>query len=90
MEFEFDRRKSEANLLKHGIDFDEIQELWLGVVVSVGVEFKRERRFLGMGKLAGEHWTVVYARREGRIRIISARRSTAKERSYYDRASFSQ
>ena len=28
MEFEFDPEKSLANKLKHGIDFDEAQELW--------------------------------------------------------------
>ena len=27
-EFEFDPAKSEANLLKHGIDFTEAQTLW--------------------------------------------------------------
>ena len=28
MEFEFDQAKSEANRLKHGIDFVQAQELW--------------------------------------------------------------
>jgi uncharacterized DUF497 family protein len=29
VEFEFDERKSGANLAKHGIDFVEAQALWL-------------------------------------------------------------
>jgi len=28
VEFEFDDAKSQANLLKHGIDFIEAQEMW--------------------------------------------------------------
>ncbi len=28
MEFEYDSQKSEANLIKHGIDFEEAMYLW--------------------------------------------------------------
>jgi len=28
MEFEFDPQKSDRNKIKHGIDFNEAQELW--------------------------------------------------------------
>ena len=74
MDFEFDPRKSRSNLKKHGIDFDE------------ATEFKGERRLLGMGRLSGEYWSVIYTRRGDRVRIISVRRSTPRERSFYDKA----
>ena len=34
MQFEYDWSKSESNLEKHGIDFEEAQELWAGNTVT--------------------------------------------------------
>lgn len=39
MNFEYDKRKSASNLLKHGIDLDDIQELWEGWHASAGTKF---------------------------------------------------
>ena len=32
--FEYDPKKSVANLQKHGIDFDEAQQLWEGIYIK--------------------------------------------------------
>ncbi len=45
MEFEYDRSKSERNLEKHGVDFEEAQELWSDpYMVRFAVEYGGERR----------------------------------------------
>ena len=85
-QFEYDPAKSEANLEKHGIDFKDVQELWDNYVVTFPVRSKGEARYMALGRMFGEYWTVIVTPREDAIRIISARRSTPEERSMYDRA----
>jgi hypothetical protein len=80
MEFEFDERKSIANAAKHGIDFVEVQALWLD---ESGVDFptrvEDEPRWIRVGKIAEQFWTAVFTIRDGRVRLISARRARPKE-----------
>ncbi|MFD0702785.1 toxin [Slackia equolifaciens] len=83
-EFEYDEAKSFLNAEKHGIDFEEAQELWDGPHFVTPVEFKGERRYSVVGKIGGEYWTAIATDRKGHVRIISVRRSIKKEASYYD------
>ena len=85
MEFEYDPRKSEANAEKHGIDFEEAQELWDADMLEFTANVKGGHRFKAIGRIGAGYWAVVYTMREKRIRIISVRRATLKERSVYDR-----
>ena len=86
MTFEYDPNKSEANLGKHGIDFEEAQELWADEWrLATAVEHRGERRKLLMARYAGSCWTAIYTMRGERVRIISVRRATKKEAAYYDR-----
>ena len=85
MLFEYDPKKSETNLEKHGIDFEEAQRLWDGEVLTVKAEIKGESRFKAIGRIAGEYWMVCFTFRGIRRRIISVRRATPKERAAYDR-----
>ena len=84
-EFEYDEAKSVSNAEKHGIDFEEVQELWASPHFATPIEFKGGRRYSVVGKVQGAYWTVIATDRGRCIRIISARRSTKKEASYYDR-----
>ncbi|WP_302964074.1 BrnT family toxin [uncultured Adlercreutzia sp.] len=87
MRFEYDARKSESNLEKHGIDFDEAQELWRDRnMIATSVRKGGEERFVGLARYAGCCWVVVYAARGESVRIVSVRRATAKEASVYDKA----
>jgi uncharacterized DUF497 family protein len=84
-QFEYDREKSAANLAKHGIDFQTAQLLWLDEgAIEVSSEFVAEDRMLRIGVLAERHWTVVFTMRDGRVRIISARRSRPIEVEKYE------
>lgn len=84
MDFEFDPAKSEANRVKHGIDFDSAKALWDGTVVEVSALTSDEARMVVIGKLGGKYWTAVITRRASGIRIISVRRSRDKERKIYE------
>ena len=85
MEFEYDPAKSESNLRKHKIDFEDAQRLWGGVVVEAPARtVDGESRTVAFGMIDGKHWTVVFADRNGKKRIISARRSRDKEARFYD------
>jgi uncharacterized DUF497 family protein len=85
-EFEFDEWKSEANKAKHGIDFVAVQILWLDENrVEITARNEVEPRWVVVGKIADRHWSAVVTVREGRVRLISARRARAEEVAIYER-----
>lgn len=56
MPFEYDQRKSDSNREKHGIDFDEAQELWNDeAYLEIPAKTLDEPRFLVVGKIKGKH-----------------------------------
>jgi len=85
MDFEFDPRKSDDNKKKHGIDFNEAQELWDDPdLIEIPVKTSDEPRFLVIGKITGKHWSGVITYRGEKIRIISVRRSRKEEVEIYE------
>ena len=92
MVFEWDFKKNAGNIKKHGISFEQAQEVFLDPLqLSVlGERFSYfEERWVTMG--ATENREVIVAAHlyfveepEERIRIISARRATPRERRQYD------
>lgn len=85
--FEFDERKSRINKLKHGIDFVEAQALWLDADLDeLATRHLSESRWLVIGTIDAAHWTAVVTRRGDRVRLISVRRSRAKEIARYEGA----
>lgn len=86
MEFEFDQRKSEINENKHGINFIEAQDLWLDEYrMTVELKHKGEQRHLLIAHYGGGLWSAVFTLRNEVVRIISVRRSTKGEVSFYDK-----
>ena len=82
--FEFDERKSRLNKLKHGIDFVEAQAVWLDVALTeLRARSGIEPRFIVIGRIGGKHWTAVVTYRGDMVRLISVRRSRAKEVETY-------
>ena len=80
MEFEFDQAKSEANRLKHGIDFVQAQELWKDLyALQIQAKSDTEPRFALIASMQGKVWSVFFTERNSKIRIISARRSRTNE-----------
>ena len=44
-----------------------------------------ENRFLLIGKIRTKHWSAVVTYRDGKVRIISARRARAEEVELYEK-----
>ena len=85
MEFEFDPGKSAANKAKHGIDFDEAQALWHDPdLIEIPARTDDEPRFVVVGRIGETHWSGIITYRDGRVRIISVRRSREEEVSIYE------
>ena len=84
-EFEFDEKKSSSNLQKHGIDFVTAQALRLDPdLLEVRAKTDDEPRFLIIGLIQEKHWSAVVTYRQGRIRLISVRRSREEEIYLYE------
>ena len=85
MEFEFDLVKSMSNLEKHGINFEDAKNLWRDPkVLIVKAKGISEPRWIAMARVEQKYWSAVFTFRGERIRIISVRRSRAKEIALYE------
>jgi len=91
MRFAWDRKKSDANYRERGFDFAFASLIFGGSVLMVEDTRREygERRFAAIGLADRIHITLVYTDRTGPKndiirRIISARRSSRKERKLYD------
>ena len=87
IEFEWDPAKARANLRKHGVSFEEARSVFYD---EYAVQFlddeTGEARFILLGASNRSRVLVVVhcERDDGNvIRIISARKATAKERTHY-------
>lgn len=85
MSFEFDVLKSQANLEKHGIDFQHAQLIWDDPeMIEVTAKSEDEFRALVVGRIEERHWSAIITYRERIIRIISVRRSRESEIKLYE------
>lgn len=91
--FDWDEAKSDANLLERGFDFAFAALVFDQPILAVPDHRRNygEDRFVAIGLADGLHLTVVFTDREdsgGEVvrRIISARRSSRRERRTYDEA----
>lgn len=87
MKFEYDSGKSKANKEKHGIDFEEAQKLWRGLVLMVSAKAgSDEARYLTIGRIGSTYWAAVTTPRGAAIRIISVRHARREEVRAYEQA----
>jgi uncharacterized DUF497 family protein len=84
--FDWDERKSELNLAKHGIDFDAAIEVFYGPVILRRSDRNNEERWIAIGYSESRLIAVVFTRRSDVIRIISARRARKNEEREYRNA----
>ena len=83
--FEFDDSKSKSNLQKHGIDFIAAQALWDDSnLLEIPAKTLDEPRFLAIGVIDQKHWSAVVTYRNGKVRLISVRRSRDEEVTLYE------
>lgn len=88
MRFEWDRKKEQINVAKHGVSFREAKELFTSkgdfLELYDGEHSELEERFIAIGPIRRGLVLVVYTERsEDTVRIISARWATRNERTLY-------
>jgi uncharacterized protein len=86
VEFEWDPKKAEANRRKHAIEFlDAVVVFDDDRGITLLDETPTEERYVTFGTDAqGRVLAVSYTLRGNTIRIISARKATARERAQYE------
>jgi len=86
MEFEWEDGKARANLRKHRVDFADAATMFDDKrAVTMADDAPEEERYVTIGMDAlGRVLVVAYTIRGERIRIISARRATKRERAEYE------
>ena len=85
--FEWDEEKNRANLVKHGISFDDASQIFEGPVIVKRSDRHDEERWIAVGGFNDRILTVIFTRRDRAIRIISARRPRPDEKRAYREAS---
>jgi len=88
LEFEWDSRKATANRRKHGVTFEEAATVFgdpLAVLFDDKDHSIGERREIMIGHSDAHRFLLVaFTERRGKIRIISARHATKRERRDYE------
>ena len=91
LEFEWDREKAKKNQRKHRVSFEEASTVFADAFSSTihdPLHSEEEERYVILGHSnRGRLLAVVFTDREDRIRIISARAATRKERKDYEEGS---
>jgi uncharacterized DUF497 family protein len=84
--FEWDKAKAAENYAKHGVSFETAVQGLQGSLCDRTLDDREdygEERFILIGIAEEAIVTVVYTERNGRFRIISARRATRHEQDDY-------
>jgi hypothetical protein len=84
--FEWDDAKTEENYAKHGVDFETARQVFRDPFALERLDEREdygEDRFILTGMAEGVILIVVYTERNGRSRLISARRATKHEQDEY-------
>ena len=85
MRFIWDTDKALSNEEKHHVTFQEAAEILETDCLRLPIYNRGERRILAINRVRGEYLSIIYTKRGGALRIISARHSSKKERSLYER-----
>jgi hypothetical protein len=86
--FEWDEVKARENLKKHKVAFDEGKTIFNDPFLLTFPDVDTsgaEERYVNIGLSAKERVLVsIHTERQGKIRIISCRKATARERRHYE------
>ena len=89
MKFEWAKRKNQANLKKHGLDFDDAHKVFeapMLVKLDEGKDYG-EDRWIGIGLMDMRVVVILFTEpKENTIRVISFRKATTDERKRYEQA----
>jgi len=92
MEFEWDHAKAESNLKEHEVGYEEASTVWNDYFNIELIDHDHsiaENRFLMIGESEQDRFMVIsFTERENKVRIISARLLTPKERREYEHGEY--
>lgn len=85
--YEWDEEKSQRNLEKHGLSFEDAEKVFSGPCVTfVDDRFNyEETRLISLGSLEGRIVVIVHTPRSESTRIISMRKANAREQKIYQK-----
>jgi len=90
--FEWDEVKARTNFKKHKVSFEEGKTIFNDPLLFTfpdDVHSSKEDRFINIGLSANSRILVLtHTERQDKIRIISCRKATARERKFYEEGSF--
>ncbi len=96
MEFEWDEDKNQSNITKHGIDFQQAKRVFEDPNILTYEDTRlnyKEIREISVGQLLLTTQqqiiivVVIHTDRDGKVRLISARRASKRERKLYEQQS---
>ena len=91
LQFEWDRAKASTNVRKHGLSFEEAATVFgdqRAITIADPEHSLIEERFVTIGTSERDRILVVVAtERRDKVRLISARPASRKERKQYEKAS---
>ena len=87
--FEWDENKSDRNLKKHGVDFEEAKTIFndpFAITIDDPDHSVEEDRYVDIGLSSkGRMLVVWYTERNDNIRIIGSRKAARSERKIYEK-----
>ena len=90
--FEWDEGKAKLNFQRHKVSFEEGKTIFNDPVLFTFLDKEHsldEERFINIGFSAnGRILVLTHTERQDKIRIISCRRATERERRFYEEDSF--
>jgi uncharacterized protein len=86
VDFEWDEAKRRTNLLKHGVDFAEVELLdWLSILQIQDTRRPYgEVRWQALGRVGQRLYMLIYTKRGERVRVISMRTASKREHAVYE------
>lgn len=86
MDYEWDPAKADANVLKHGVGFEDIAGFdWDSAVIGKdGRKDYGETRFFAVGPIEGRLHVAIFTLRGTKVRLISLRRANDREKRRYE------
>ena len=87
-EFEWNEGNQNKNLHKHGVENQEIEEAFFNLPILVSPDLGhsgKESRYLVLGQTDRRRKiAIIFTLRKNKIRVISARPMSQKERKFYE------
>ena len=86
--FEWDEVKAKENLKKHEVSFEEGKTIFNDPFLFTFPDIEHsadEERYINIGLSANGHILIVtHTERQEKVRIVSCRKATARERRFYE------